>query len=288
MKKEKLLAKLKSKYRLTIYHDTNLEEINTFTVTKLNIFVYVVFFVIIIGIFSTLLIAYTPLKLLMSSQNDISKQRDIIQNSMMIDSLSKEIAAEKFYLDQVKNILQGKFPGDTLHRSYSVKDTVSKISDLNFKSSDLDSVLLSQIEQEENNNLSVIDKVKTSTSIKNLHFFMPVKGIVTNKFNFEKGHFGIDIAAAKDQAIMATLSGTVIMSTWSLETGYVIEIQHRNDLLSLYKHNSVLLKRTGDRVKAGESIAIIGNSGEQTTGSHLHFELWHNGVPLNPEDYIAF
>jgi murein DD-endopeptidase MepM/ murein hydrolase activator NlpD len=288
MKKEKLLEKLKSKYRLTIYHDHNLEEINTFTITKLNVFVYVIFLIVFVGFLSSLIMVYTPLNMLMPSQVDISKQREIIENSMTIDSLSKEIAAENFYLNQVKNVLQGKFPTDTLQQSYSVKDKQKKINDLNFSSSDLDSVLRTQIEQEENSNLSAIDKVKSAASIKNLHFFMPVKGVVTNKFDFEKGHFGIDIVAAKDQAIMATLSGTVIMATWSLETGYVIEIQHRNNLISIYKHNSVLLKQTGDRVEAGESIAIIGNSGEQTTGPHLHFELWHNGVPLNPSDYIAF
>jgi len=121
-----------------------------------------------------------------------------------------------------------------------------------------------------------------------LHFIVPLKGIVSNEFNHEKSHFGIDIVPGNDETVLATLSGTVILSTWSVETGYIIAIQHNWNLVSFYKHNSVLLKKVGDRVKTGESIAIVGNSGEQTTGPHLHFEIWHNGTPTNPRDYIIF
>ena len=115
-----------------------------------------------------------------------------------------------------------------------------------------------------------------------------MKGIITYSFNPSENHFGTDIVAASNKVVVATLNGTVVMANWTLETGYIVQIQHDNNLLSIYKHNSELLKKVGDHVSAGEAIAIIGNSGELTSGPHLHFELWHNGAPINPEDYIAF
>jgi murein DD-endopeptidase MepM/ murein hydrolase activator NlpD len=112
--------------------------------------------------------------------------------------------------------------------------------------------------------------------------------LVTNSFSTTNNHYGIDIVAPPNEVVKAILDGTVIMSSWTLETGWVIQIQHDNNLLSVYKHNAELLKRQGDFVKAGDPIAIIGNSGELTTGPHLHFELWHNMAPINPLDYIVF
>ena len=152
----------------------------------------------------------------------------------------------------------------------------------------MDSVVRAQIEEVENENLSKIKNLNSSTNLKNLHFVIPLKGMITNEFDTKNNHFGIDIVGGKGDAVLATLPGTVILSTWSLETGYLVQIQHDNNLISVYKHNSVLLKKSGDRVVAGESIAIVGNSGENTTGPHLHFELWYNGNPVNPRDYITF
>jgi len=169
------------------------------------------------------------------------------------------------------------------------KDTVSEhIEDVSFARSVEDS-LLQQIEQEEKNNLSIIDAGDRSDNLSKLNFFTPVsKGLIINRFDKKGGHFGLDILAAPDAGISAVLDGTVIVATWTLATGHVIQVQHSNNLISLYKHNSVLLKSVGSHVKAGEPIAIIGNSGELTTGPHLHFELWHNGTALNPENYIVF
>lgn len=119
-------------------------------------------------------------------------------------------------------------------------------------------------------------------------FFSPIKGIVTEKFQPLSSHYGVDIASKKDEAIKSCLDGTVIMSSWTSETGYVIAIQHNNNLISLYKHNSILLKKIGGFVRAGEAIAIVGNTGEISSGPHLHFELWYNGSAVNPEEYINF
>ena len=144
-----------------------------------------------------------------------------------------------------------------------------------------------EIEQQDKYNLSVGNE-PGSGSISNFYFFTPVKGTITTKFNSTEKHFGVDVVAAPDAVIKSTLDGTVVMSDWTSQTGYVIAIQHSNNLFSIYKHNSALLKSAGNVVKAGEVIAIIGNSGEITTGPHLHFELWYNGAPVDPTDYIAF
>ena len=121
-----------------------------------------------------------------------------------------------------------------------------------------------------------------------LVFFPPIKGILTDGFNPKTKHFGVDLVAKEKTRISAVLDGTVIISHWTSETGYVIGVQHKNDYVSLYKHNSVLLHSVGDFVTIGQPIAIIGNSGELSSGPHLHFELWHDGVPVNPENYILF
>ncbi|HKL38658.1 MAG TPA: M23 family metallopeptidase, partial [Bacteroidales bacterium] len=116
----------------------------------------------------------------------------------------------------------------------------------------------------------------------------PVQGMITNSFNAKEKHFGTDIVSGGNNVVVAALEGTVTMADWTLKTGWIIQIQHGNNLLTVYKHNAELLKEEGDHVNAGEPIAIIGNSGELTTGPHLHFELWRDGTPMDPEKYIVF
>ena len=124
--------------------------------------------------------------------------------------------------------------------------------------------------------------------VKDILFFTPIKGVVTQPFNAKDQHFGVDVVSKENEAVKATLDGVVALSSWTSETGHVIALLHDNNLFSVYKHNSVLLKEQGDKVVVGEAIAIIGNSGDLSTGPHLHFELWHNNKPIDPEHYIVF
>jgi murein DD-endopeptidase MepM/ murein hydrolase activator NlpD len=155
-----------------------------------------------------------------------------------------------------------------------------------------DSLLRAEFESQEMYNLYFSEPVSTQessrTSIRNFNFFRPMSGIITSRFNLAEKHYGTDVVSAKNEAVVATLEGTVIYAGWTIETGHVIALQHVQNLISVYKHNSVLLKKEGDIAKAGEPIAISGQSGELATGPHLHFELWYNGTPLDPEDYIIF
>jgi murein DD-endopeptidase MepM/ murein hydrolase activator NlpD len=132
------------------------------------------------------------------------------------------------------------------------------------------------------------DRDKSLSTLNDYFFFAPLKGVITNGFNPASNHYGVDITSKENDAVKATLDGTVVLSTWTLATGNVIIIQHKDNIISVYEHNSVLMKKAGDQVKAGDVIAIVGNSGELTTGPHLHFELWYQGSPVNPIDYVTF
>ena len=171
---------------------------------------------------------------------------------------------------------------------FNDRESLTKlIEDINFEKTLEDSLLREQVEAEEKFNFFGYTNVDNQ-SIEKLLFFLPVKGLVTESFNIEDKHYGVDVVTKENELIKSTLNGVVVMSSWTSETGHVIAIQHENNLLSVYKHNSVLLKDQGERVEAGEAIAIIGNSGKWSSGPHLHFELWYNNNPVDPEQYILF
>lgn len=229
------------------------------------------------------LIAFTPLREFIPGYPDAHTRRQIVQNALKVDSLEQKLDYWQQYLTTLQAIVNGENPPALEAKP----DTTVKSKDIVFTKSQEDSLLRAQIENNEQYNLSVAS-APLENSVKGFHFFPPVRGDVTSSFNLTKGHFGTDIASAPNEVVVAVLEGTVTMATWTLETGYVIQIQHNGNLLSVYKHNSKLLKKAGSHVSAGEAIAIVGNSGELTTGPHLHFELWFNGTPVDPEKYIVF
>ncbi len=279
--------KQKRKLRLSVIDDHSLEEVKALRLSRPLIFSIIGGSILIIGFLIFLLLAYTPLNSLIPQRTSLTLKNKVIQNSLLIDSLETEILQYDSYLNNIKNILQGNPPQDTFNINKIYQDTVINIKKSEFNSSKLDSLIRAQLEETETGAINLESK-QIKETIKNIHFLVPLKGTVSNEFNPKKSHYGTDIVPGNDETISATLSGTVILATWSVETGYIIGIQHNFNFVSFYKHNSVLLKKVGDRVKSGESIAIVGNSGENTTGPHLHFELWHNGTPVNPRDYITF
>jgi murein DD-endopeptidase MepM/ murein hydrolase activator NlpD len=202
----------------------------------------------------------------------------------MSDSLKTELNNRDRYLQNIKNIIEGQ-PIDTI--STKVIQSVATQDEMNVERILEDSLLREQVEAEEKFNFfgSTNDNEQ---SIEKLVFFVPVKGLVTQSFNLDENHYGVDVVTKENELIKSSLNGVVVFSSWTSETGHVIAVQHENNLLSLYKHNSVLLKEQGERVEAGEAIAIIGNSGKWSSGPHLHFELWHNNKPVDPEKYILF
>lgn len=283
-KKKSFLEKFKHKYRLSIYRDETYEEVLNLKLSKLNVFtlvgiITIVFLTIVISI-----IAYTPVREFIPGYPDENTVANIRKNEFLLDSLEIELSKRDRYFDNLKKILSGEDPDN--YDNYA--DTTVRYENIEFSKSAEDSLLRQMIEREEQFDLSYSSAKRSQSSISSIHFFPPLKGLVTNSFSTTNNHYGIDIVAAPNEVVKAVLDGTVIMSSWTLETGWVIQIQHENNLLSIYKHNAELLKRQGDFVKAGDPIAIIGNSGELTTGPHLHFELWHNMAPINPLDYMVF
>jgi murein DD-endopeptidase MepM/ murein hydrolase activator NlpD len=290
IKKEKWYYKLRDKYRLVILNDDTFEEKFSFRLSRLNVFISTGIVVIILIVLTIFLIAFTPLREYIPGYADVTLSKRVNYLLMKTDSLEADARQKNTYIENIGRIIEGR---ELLDDSASAPQPTKSeaYENINYTHSEEDSVLRSEYESgtsydlyyDESEELS-----RVSPSRSNLAFFNPLKGIITSEFDLSLNHYGIDIVSKENDAVKATLEGTVMFADWTVETGYVISIQHRDNYISVYKHNSVLLKKTGNFVKAGEPIAIVGESGELTTGAHLHFELWYNGTPVNPLEYIAF
>ncbi|MCQ2975847.1 MAG: M23 family metallopeptidase [Bacteroidales bacterium] len=276
--------KQRNNYKIILYNETSLHEVTSFNVSTVRIVFYVSALIVILMILLGLLFVFTPLNSFLPSAVDSRLHKELIEKSITMDSINNVLSQREDYFLRIKNIMEGR----NFDEYNEAEDTtVFERQKVDFTKAKHDSIVRTLMEEEEQQTLALI-KSSNKDKVKKYSFFMPVHGTLTSKFDPKIGHLGIDIAAKEDEPILATLSGTVILATWSIETGNVIQIQHQDNIISIYKHNSVLLKKVGDKVEAGDPIAIIGNSGEFTSGTHLHFELWHNGIPINPEDYIAY
>jgi murein DD-endopeptidase MepM/ murein hydrolase activator NlpD len=284
LKDSKFFGRLKDKYRLIIYNDDTFKEVWYIKLTPLNLLALIGTLIVSILLIFYLLLAYTSLREVIPGYPDASMRRAAWLNSLLLDSLEQQIDLRDKKLAIISNILNGNIPGpeDTVMQSIVVPPASS------FRKSPKDSILRQQIETEDQYNLSGITSSKIKLNVTNQTFFTPLRGLVTNGFNPEENHFGTDIVSQSNEGVKAVMDGTVIFSAWTIETGYTMAIQHNDGFVSVYKHNSELLRQAGTFVKAGDVVAIVGNSGELTTGPHLHFELWNSGTPLNAEDYIAF
>jgi murein DD-endopeptidase MepM/ murein hydrolase activator NlpD len=281
--RDRLLEKLRSKYRLIIYNDSTFQSIWTLKLTPLMVFTIVSLFSVFMISLVIFLVASTSLKELIPGYPRAEYREMLLKNVILVDSLENELAVRDKFFSDMKSIIKG----ETHRESSSDKSTGSPVSKGQYKAFDSDSLFQDKL-LEERLNLSVQTVKERAASPDKLHFYHPVEGIVTEKFDANKGHFGIDIVGKANSRISAVLGGTVLFAGWTQETGNVVYILHENNLTSAYKHNSQLLKKAGDQVRAGEAIAIIGNSGELSTGPHLHFELWYMGKPIDPEKYIVF
>lgn len=276
--------RLRNKFRFSIFNDTTHEELFVFRANGMMMLLSIILSIIFIVISVTVLISYTPLREFIPGYPDARTRKEIVQNALKLDSLEKTVKLWDFQLSNIQRIVTGQPPlelGDI-----TIKSDSANTQGISGKISKEDSLLrLEVMKQEQFNVGSPSNRVN---QIEGLHFFPPVKGIVSDGFNLATNHPYIDIAAPANSVVSAVLDGTVIMATWTDETGFTIQIQHSNDLISIYKHNSKLLKRTGDKVKAGTAISLVGSTGTLTTGAHLHFELWYKGVAVDPAKYINF
>ena len=282
-KKRRFFTRIRSKYRLVILNDENFKETFSIRLSRANIYALSSITLIILVSLIFALVVFTPLKEYIPGYGDTAMRQQLQKLKTKSDSLEVVATQQESWINNVRNILAGNVDTVSSLREKSEKryDTVAID-----KVPEQDLALRQQIEHEAN--YSIIDAPSKNPSMTNLNLFPPVKGYITQKYEPNKDHYGIDIVAKDKESVKSALDGTVIMADWTSETGYVIAVQHQYNLVSFYKHNSVLLKKVGNFVKAGDAIAIIGNSGEMSSGPHLHFELWKDGVPINPELYMVF
>ena len=279
------LSKLKYKFRLIVMNDSTLEERLSIRFSTLEMFSLFSFGGFLLFVFFLLLVGYTPMNQFVPGKASGRLHKDLIVIMLKTDSLEKKLLENELYLKNITAIVNGEDPiaiqmeGDTIN--------VALEAELSFKKSKEDSLLRIAVEAEDKISITA-KRDKKNLDLENVLFFSPIKGVITNSFDSKKEHFGTDIVAKEDEPIKCVFDGVVVISHWTSETGYVIGIQHANGIFSLYKHNSILFKSVGEYVMSGEAIAVIGNSGDLSSGPHLHFELWYKGVAVNPENYISF
>ena len=272
--------KVLHKYRFVIMTDDSFEEILSVKLSRINVLAFGGFLVLFCFLSTVFLLAYTPLTEFVPGRATTEVQQELIFLTIKADSLAESLKTQEVYFQNIHNIING----NQLVTPEIIKDIKTYDSGLAFERSMEDSLLRVSVEEKDKGSILINNTGRNEV----LMFFAPVKGMITDKFNAKKKHFGIDLVAKEKTRISSTLEGVVVISNWNSETGYVVGVQHKNGYLSLYKHNSVLLKSAGDFVNTGDHIAVIGNSGELSSGPHLHFELWCEGVPVNPENYISF
>jgi murein DD-endopeptidase MepM/ murein hydrolase activator NlpD len=281
--RKKIFQMLKDHYRLIIYNDSTIQTVWSIKLTPIKVLTLGSLGAILLILLTTTIIAYTPLRENIPGYPSAKVRQQIIHNYVLVDSLENEIKIRDSYFEKIKTLFQGETPAE---ESASTNPEL-KVTEATFDKFNADSVFKDKL-LDEKSNLSIQQNKKRLPSIANIHFFTPLHGMLSNRFNPKTNHLAVDIVGKQNARISNVLDGTVIFSGWTMDTGYSIFIQHESNIISAYKHNAELFKEVGNKVKAGDVIAIMGNSGELTTGPHLHFELWHNGTALDPETYIDF
>lgn len=285
-KSEKKKRNWRDKYRFTVINDTTFEEVWRVRLTQYNAFLLISFLVFFIIGTTTSLVAFTNLREFIPGYPDVIMRRNILMSAIRLDSLDRELALRDKYFSNLNAIISGNQPVEMFIK----QDTTKNYKEINFSTSPADSALRAGVENEERYNLTLGPSNTESVSgLAGLHFFPPIKGIISGKYDVRTKHFGTDIVSKPKAVVSSALDGTIIFTGWTMETGFVIEVQHPNNIVTVYKHNSTLLKETGELVRAGEAISVVGDSGElYTSGPHLHFEIWYKGSPLDPEKHILF
>ncbi len=291
-KKKKRLKKLNDRYRLVMLKEHTFEERFSMKITGLNVLVVITFTIIIIATGTFFLISKTGLKEYIPGYTEVQFKQDLYQLTARADSLEQSMKQKEAYLNNLYIILSDSTVIENIYGVDTINNkgiTSTENANIIIENSAQDSLLRAEFEEATRYNLKFRqseDLYNDITSAANFLFYQPVEGTMTSPFDPINKHYGIDLVTRDNEPVLATLDGTVIMSNWTVETGYVIAIQHRHELISVYKHNAVLLKKQGDYVEAGEAIAIVGESGEVSTGPHLHFEVWYRGNPMNPAKFL--
>lgn len=282
-KPSKITSKLLVKYRLVVLNEETFEERISFKLTRLNVFVLASLSTIVLIALTTVLIAFTPLREYIPGYSSTKLKKRATELSYKTDSLQRVLIMNEKYYGSIKKVLQGDVSVVDFNRDSIIAAVKLEASEVDLSPTLEDSILRQKVDKEDKYNL-----FESATSATNFVLFPPANGPISQPYNLKEKHYAVDIVVAKDSPIKATADGVVVFSEWTATTGYVIILEHSYGLISVYKHNSSLTKSQGDLVKAGEVIATAGTSGELSTGPHLHFELWNDGYPINPTNFIDF
>lgn len=284
--KKPKIAKKRKLYRLVVLRDDSFEELGSLRLTKSNLVVLVSTLTVVLVLITSLLFIFTPIKYYLTGSSDDPRD-ELLALTFRADSIEQQMNMHNVQMSNLQSILSGEV--DT------TKKKLPELQKVNPQSVDLTKVdsmeLMMRAEVARATQFDLKHNAKNDYGDRDLHeiaFFPPIKGTVTSDYEADEMHFGVDIVAPHGEPVKSVLDGTVVYSGWSVDNGYVIGVQHANNLVSFYKHNSKLLKKVGNFVRAGEVVSIIGNSGEMSSGPHLHFELWYNGSAVNPADFIQF
>ncbi len=275
--------RIRFKYKLSFINENTLEEVWSFRLSQLSVFISLGVFAFSLVAFTAFIIIMTPIRNYLPGYLDVEVRKEIVQNALRADSLERMIEIQNLYLKNVTGIISGTIELDSIREI----DSLARVdADFEIPRSPEEEEYVKNFEQEEKYNLTVLNT--NPLPMDGLFFYKPVSGVISSHYQADVHHFGVDIAAASKESVLATLDGTVMYAGYDPKQGNVIQLQHKNGFVSVYKHNELLLKEPGEQVVAGEAIALVGNTGKLSTGPHLHFELWYNGKPVNPEDFIVF
>lgn len=273
---------IKFKYKLTIVNENTLEEVVGLRVSKLNGLSVLLSVLTVLFLIAACIIAFTPLRNYLPGYMNSEVRSQIVANALRVDSLQTMLHQQNLYIMNIQDIFSGQVPIDSVQ---TLDSLTAARKDILMERTKREEEFRRQYEENEKYNLTTI---ASRPDVTGLVMFRPTRGMISSHFDMDRKHFGTDIAANPNESVLATMDGTVILSTYTAETGYLIGVQHNQDFVSVYKHCGSLLKKEGDVVKGGEAIALVGNSGTLSTGPHLHFELWYKGHSVNPEKYIVF
>ena len=276
------LQNLLNRYRMIVINETTFNEELSFRFSRLNIFSIIILLLVFIFTGTFFLVSYTPIKEFIPGYTSTKVRKEAIRNTFLLDSLVTKFQKQDQFIKSIKSALSGENESDEGLLKEINKNNLESFN-REFNRVKADSLLRLEVMQEDKYNLMPNSKNNVKFML-----FSPASGLISEPFNSEIKHFAVDVALAKETPIKSVAVGTVVLAEWTSDTGYVIVIKHNHGLLSVYKHNSSIEKSQGDIVQAGEVIAFAGNSGELSTGYHLHFELWIDGYPVDPTNFIDF
>ncbi len=290
MKSKKTLSDwLSNRYLLILRNEENFAERTTISFTYAKLIVFSVSVFLIVLLISLYLVTTILAAWLDPRHAEVEVNRQLIELSLSVDSLAEEVNRKEMFIRSFQRLASGEVANDTLKekqgKSTGIAMDAAKVTHEMEELPSVDSLLRSEFEGSLLNERSLSS---SSSELQEIFFFSPISGLVSAPFDNKIEHYGTDVVSRQNEPVKAVADGTVLLSAWTSKEGYVLAIQHRTNLVSVYKHNSALLKKTGEFVRAGEVVSIIGNTGELTTGPHLHFELWFNGNPVNPEEFVSF